>query len=476
MAAGALQKVLGKRLLTRGAGSVDEALQLTKQADKARLEELGQTSLVDFQKSQGSIDATQSVDETVSLQVRQAQAAEDEATRVAAINPSNKDPLYNQQALTPDEYKDRLPQLIDPEFSHNARMISAGESDLTLTDQGFGDIAGKNAAWVADSEAVTREVFQGRAGATLRGYVGDSPYTRGAFGDTSELADLPMTFYHVDVRTDPTGRGLIQLTSDAREGGLHTGSRAATDAVKGLTERGKNTLDSVVETLERFEDRLFDAVGETVEIRNPFLRAVNEVQRRKFLRTGDAPIPGNSFDDVESIVDEVFEELSIFLDEVEIPGEARVVLEQKDATRLKSRLKSLLSSNFDSNSFPFITDVKQGLVMPDIQDWQPQNIAENLFGRGIFPDDELSAIKQMQTPQANDALQELLSGRGYDHIAYHNAAEDSGSLSLILFREQNVQKLYDPSLPGMAGKGQQAALAVMLAPLVGALNAPVREK
>ena len=103
MAAGALQKTLARRLLTRGAGSVDEALVLAKQADAQRLTDLGNTNLADFQKSQGTIDATQSVDETVSLQVREAAAVEAETTRVAAINPKNKEPKFNQQAQTPEE-------------------------------------------------------------------------------------------------------------------------------------------------------------------------------------------------------------------------------------------------------------------------------------------------------------------------------------------------------------------------------------
>jgi len=468
-----LQKMLARKLVGRGAKNLDELAAAGKASDDLRFTELEQNTLKEFQSQQGAIDSLENLP-SITDEVRRADIIENEMDRLAGLEPTEKNPMYRVQARTPEEYKARISeQLTDPEFSNNAQAIAAMDVDTTIHGDmagGAAEIALRNKQWLDDSAELSAAVFKGREGEQLRKWA-EGSYTRGDFGDTGPMKDFPMVMYHADIRTDPTGRILIQFTDDATQSGLHTGSLQATLDIVAPTRSAKKTLDDVTDAFGQFEDQVWDATKTEVDIRDPFIKAVKEVQNRKFLRTGDAPLPGDSFQFVEETVDEIFEEFRTFLDQTTLSPEATVALNQLDPARLKTRLRVLLQANFDSNMFPFITKRKMGLVMPDIQHWDAPNVAENLLSLGIIEDDILNTIMQLDNVNANKLLKSSMKDQGYDHIAYHNAGEDAGTLSFIFFDEDSIQKLYAPTAIDSPTLGKQAALSVMLAPLLGALSA-----
>ena len=427
----------------------------------------------------GLIDDTDPEQIQIKDDIRASEELHEEIARAQAFDPKNTSPTFERQARTPEEWKARLPQLQNAEYANHARIQSVMDTDLTAGGdtiaEGVPVIRERQQQWLDDSAAVTDEIFQGRYGEQLKKF-GEGSYTRADFGDTGPNKHLPMVMYHGDTRTDPTGRELIQFSPDANQSGLHSGSLQATEDIIAPTRIAKKNLDSVVDAFEQFEADMANEAGQIVNIREPFIKAVKEVQARIFHRVGDAPIPGDSFKFVAEVVDEIFEEFSLFVEQVDLPQGTRTILNQLDRPRLNQRLSTLLRANFDNNRFPFIANTKQALYMPDIQDWSASNVATNLLDLDIIDDDILRTIENSGLAEGNELLQKSLAEKGFDHIAYHNAGEDAGTLSFIFFNDHNIQRLYAPTVPNNAGKGKQAALSVLLAPLLGALNAPVRNE
>jgi hypothetical protein len=424
----------------------------------------GMDELVSYQRNANAEDAANQAPlrpkDVVDQQVAAAEAEGLELERKINISADWSEVRYSSQgqAIDAAEYQDRVAQLTRADYSHNARMESVGRTGLGLSHKDALDIPIKNEEWLASSRVVTEQALSGRAGAKLRDFASTGAYTRRQFGDTGPLADEPMVFYHVDLWKDPTNRlPLIQMTDDAAEGGLHVGSRMATEELTTGSRQSRKNFDEAVATLNEFDPKTKDV----------FLRAVEEAKVARFRRTGDPVMPLHAREEIDSMVDEIFENFDTFMRAGDPDGPAILALDTAD--KLKSRLKGLLRADYDNARFPLVTDVKQGLVMPDIQNWEVDNIADNLIGMKIFPDDELEAIKQMGTQQGNKRFKELMAEKGYDHIAYHNGAEDSGTLSLVLFNDNNYRSLYQPSAADVAGAGNNAAYSVMFEPLERAI-------
>jgi len=440
--------------------------------------------LATYQKAQNELDAATDIPHNpreVQAEVARQEAENIEQFRQYAITSENKVPRFMQQARNPEEYKGRMEQFMDPEFSEEAAMHGAG-NNVGDTSSGLKNrVKEKQLDWLSGSWGLTESQFKtGRYGSALRSWFGDGAYTRKAFGDTEQMADEPMVFYHVDSRTDPTARATpIQFEANAHEFGLHVGSqRAASDIGGGGLPTARQTMGEVQGFFKRFEEDLQAEFADVPDfnLAGAFKKAVDERQRAIFLRPGELPVPRDSQGAFNDVVDEMFEDMMGFLSfDGNVGGRARQALDQQDVFRFKQRMNGIMSSNYDSSGYPLVTNVQNGLHIPDLGNFSAENIAKHLEGMDIISDEVVQTVKQAGKEQANTALRDALREVGYDHIIYHNAAEDAGNVSLILFDERTMQNLYNPSLPRAAQSGVNAAQAVAMTPLLGIANGLVRE-
>lgn len=443
----------------------------------------GLDNIAEYSKVQGELDKAASVPAKpadVRAEIARRELEADEIQRIHRISPDYTDVSFSAQARTPEEFSSRMEQFRDAEFSENATLHgvgnNVGDTSSNLKDR----VAGKQQDWLAGSEQLNTSIRRTRTGPALKIWADDSPYKRSALGDTGPLADEPLIFYHVDSRTDPTGNPTpIQFEANANEFGLHVGSqRAASDIGGGALPIARQTQADLKQFFVDFENDLkleFEDV-EDFDLAGAFQRAVDEKSRNMFIRPGDISRPGLAKrEEFNELVDELFEDMVGFSSFSDVPPRVRRALDIPQVAAFKTRVSSIMHSNYNSSGFPMVTNVKKGLHIPDIGNFEARNIADQLFGRGIIADDTLEAIKQMPSTERNIALRSALEEQGYDHIIYHNAAEDAGNYSLILFDEANMQNLYSPNLPRSGTAGVQAQQAAMLAPFLGALGASVRD-
>ena len=111
---------------------------------------------------------------------------------------------------------------------------------------------------------------------------------------------------------------------------------------------------------------------------------------------------------------------------------------------------------------------KNGLLMKDLNaNFRPGNVAEQL--EDIFPDDadEILAAASGTRAEKTKKLQAFIESKGFDHIVYHNAVEDRGSVSIINWNPDLQKSVYDPELAGMGDKAASGAAAQAFIGMLG---------
>lgn len=433
----------------------------------------------------------------VQEEVRQAVILERDTARRTAIQGDTKDVNLDHQAISPDEFRGRLGQFRDEEYSNN--VIGKGESQQNMfMPEEFGlppkTINDRYDIWERDSFLTDKQAFgrPTRTAAALQEWGREGVYKRNFFGKHQE-SENPMIFYHTDIKTDPRGLELplIQFDVNANEFGLHIGSKQSGQDInsKGVLDSTKARNDAVSGVFEELSMGLKTALGEDVPADLIYREAFQEVRKNLFLRYGEKPFPTPSNNALEDVIDDFFGEIMQIVRDKSADSPAGLNFSIDDplssikgvpnAEALKKRLHSTMRTTLDPTQHPIITNVKQGLHVQDLGANTAHNIANDQFGRGVFNDDELQAIiGTKDNATQNKMLRELLTENGYDHLIYHNMAEDKGVVSLVLFDDTTYQNLHNPTVGKSTTAGSETAYATLLAPLAalfGEEDADIRD-
>ena len=449
----------------------------------------GLDDLTQYQQAANELDSLElaKTPQDVLDRVARNEMVELENQRLKAISPENTKISILHQSKSAEEFKARVPQLTNPEFAKSSLdLIRSGSKEVKSLDEiplvdvkTSQEIKAAHSKFLSDTEKLTRSLMKDpRIGPQLKAWYGDGAYTRRMFGDTSDIADEPMIFFHIDTKTDPTGRPIIQFSRDANEFGLHIGSADAIMAFENIVKQPRLEFGTLTSILRKSDKK------RATNLADAFDAAVQEQSQAMFRRGGDDYIGRQATEELEKAIDGAFEGLSADVktwlveqdrlgnfDQLGLTG----ALERGTASvdRMKMILKARLKSQFDSTAYPVIPNVKNGLVLPDIQSWTARNISKELEGLGIIDDDTLFAIQQASNAEGNDMLRSALNKAGYDHIAYHNANEDAGNLSLLLFEESTVQNALAPTV-GRQGAATRQQITNVFAGLT-AFAASLRE-
>jgi hypothetical protein len=414
---------------------------------------------------------------------------------------------YSVQTRNPEEFTRRVrDQLFDPVYaqrtiSDEMNEVVTMESLQAMNQFPIDKLEESRQLW-QDLNVRMTTLLKDPVSTPLINFSNGTAYTRrNVFGDTGPDADLPVFFYHMDTMTDPNlGRfGEIQRSAGAHEFGNHVGTHTAANLFAEVKTSPRLGRGAIVEMLTKVEDFIELETGVQPRIREQIQEIFEAAASNTFIR------PGQTITDFSDLRIELNEAITeIFNVHGDLWQEAidSSIASLKTDPQFKKNLKSFQQSNlvrdlevtagaldpdtlttgllnrlmkqFNSSGYPVTTNVKNGLLMPDIQSWMAEDIARNLNALNIFPGkyDELAAIQSMQdNTRQNLALQQFLKDQGYDHIIYPNMAEDKGSFSLLLFDPDTWQNAYSPNFArGKAKAGQAAAAAGFTAPLAGLLG------
>jgi len=383
--------------------------------------------------SGGGAGAKAARDEVTAKELEQAEAA-----RVVSVSPETKVADWNAQVTSPEEFGGRVQSLTDQSFAVNA--IENGRIDANIADpRQYGmEIGEKYKVWEVDQAPVLAVV---RSNDELMQWGKEGAYTRGrVFGENVENPGDPVVFYRMDIRADPRADlSPIQFDPNANQFGMHLGSKKAGGGI--ITPQG---IAANKDKMTRIRGMFDELANKDPRARQLYDEALAESRTNMFLRYGEDPFATPNKAVFDELVDDFFNELKALAKEKGARGLAEI--ENVDA--FKTQLSQAMRLSLDPVQHPVMTNVKKGLF---VQDLGPKNtaagIAENLQGRGIFPDDELEAILGMQDNAAqNVALRDMLREDGYDHLVYVNNGEDNGVISIVLFDEANYQNLYKPTM------------------------------
>jgi hypothetical protein len=405
--------------------------------------------LDEFVRTQNAIDAAQPIaDPSVQEAIRTAEQAAAENARLTGIADPKADVRFDHQARTPEEYAGRLEQFKDETYANKAAAQAAGSNMENPLDE-LKDVSARYERWNVANERVANATFRNdRAlNSEVQEFTFDGVY-KADFVSPNGNPTEPAIFYHTDIFTDPRAaeKGLIQFDPAAREVGLHAGSAKAADDIKGSPtvrarqEKNIEDLHGVFRELAEQQDLPIDEYFED---------AFEQVRTNLFLRAGETPHLTPDMDIVNQIVDDMFDEIqALMLNRTD--GDmmsAMSQLSQKTTPELlKKRLREVMRGAADPNTFAFVTDVKQGLHVPDLGNNTSRNFAKDLQGRGIFDDDELQVVISAGSNEgSNVAFRELLERHGYDHLIQHNGAEDLGVPSIIIWDEKHIMPITGPN-------------------------------
>lgn len=398
---------------------------------------------------------------------------EREAQRVVAITDPKAKVSFDYQATNPDEFKQRLVQMRDNKYSINAAAQAKGLNMPNPLDE-MKAVEPRWGRWAQDNQTVYKELEGDRSlKFELDEYVNDGAY-RADFIDPKGDPNLPAVFWHSDVYTDPrlADKGFIQFDPNAREIGFHAGSKKAATDVLGSPEVLARSQKNVDDMRGMFEE-LSDMTGQPLD--GVYEEAFDVIKHNMFLRMDEAPIDGASeLDMLDLVVDDFFEEIRRLagdLSDGDIMSDMQQIANLPSPELLKSKLRRAIKGAADSTTVPFVTNVKQGLHVPDLGHNTARNMAEELKGRGIFTDEELDVISNATgNADANIAFRSLLESKGYDHLIMHNGAEDLGVPSIVLWKEDSVKPLWESGTTKNDNVARRLRVEALLAPLAAMLG------
>ncbi len=396
-----------------------------------------------------------------------------EQERIEHISPEFKDVDYNAQAATPEEFSAMVPRFGDPDVASVALVKGSGvniSSKEIIEAESAMPFKIQMKRW-EKVQNPTLEVVLNNKG--LIDWASQGAYTRGAlFGADIANADAPVIWYRMDIRQDPRADlSPIQFDPNAREFGMHVGSRSAGQHIISpkVTEFQEGRIKDIRSMFDELREPL-EAQG--IDPTELFQKAFEEVRVNMFLRYGEKPFETPTLKVLDDVVDDFFETLKNSANAKGIEG-LDFTDERTSSALFKSILSSIMRTSYDPLQHPLMTNVKKGLFVQDLgPDNTANGIAQNLLGRGIFSDERLTAILDGATnADSNIMLRDLLRENGYDHLVYVNAGEDVGVPSIVLFDQDNYQNLYKPTIGTKNGPdGHKAATAAALAPLAIALG------
>ena len=436
-----VQKKIAKQLAGAAATTVDEANQAIRAtSDTNRLTELEQRSLSEYQRTQGVRDrATTSLE--IDLEEEIAKVAEQE--RLVGISASSAEPSVRHQANGPEEFKIRLEnQLRDPQYAASSVFTMPPSAELgetivkesqqlhrTTVDQALGKLRA-NDRWTAR----TNEWF------------GDSPYKN----------DLQ---FHTDRQSDPLRSNSFIQFEEPKELGLHSGTNKAAEQVismQGIEDVLKN-MDDQQQAIEQIAGELGMTV---IAVEKEFGKAT----RKHFLdhfRTQGIEADPNIWDNTGMILDFFAEQISS---------------DNLAVGKLIQQMKDLPTPS----TTPFLFRGKNGLLLQDLSAWTPSTVGDQLldiFTSSVDQDIITVALGRSGRTAKTKALTEFIESKGFDHVIYHNAVEDKGSLSIINWNEDLMASPWSPEF--VRGNPEEAAKIasnyVLTALGFGGANGQLRE-
>ena len=442
--------VEGTRAARRGA-KVDQAVSAARRGAANR----GQQAQLSLQEivadHNASIKSQGAQSELVA--VRKGLTEEQEQFRVSELEDRTFSPSadvdLSAQARDPESFRRKYhQQLSDPDFSTRGGQLMHMDSpplpkemivESQINDFVFQGLAGGQA-------------LRGRSGIRAMNWLGDSPYTR------SFSSDKPRIFVHIDRHTDPTRPNDLIQFDDPWEMGVHSGTNeAAILATIGQGHTAQDALQGTMARLKQFDadlDELFGYSEFPKEDREVFVTALENHFRQRFTRGGS---------DVETW-EEAKEIIEGTLYDIGAP------------TELVNQYIAKAKNFPNANSTPHLFRGKNGLYLRDLGGFQAENVAKQL--EQIFPDN-LNEIKAAMSQSGGKnrqlALRKFIEDQGYDHIIYHNALEDRGSLSIINWNRDLYMPLYSEEILGNSKNIVEAKVAGALAMLgigAGAVQIP----
>lgn len=394
----------------------------------------------EYQATQSAIDARSApspVPTALDLEIAQKEAAQAESARIEGISSPEARPSTAHQSLNPEEFRTRLElQLMDPAFG-----VKAADGELDSFDL----------ARLADSGTAhrqrTRSMLTGlrqneRWGARYDQWVEDSPYKE-------------QVFFHTDKWTDPTRSDTFVQFENPREFGLHAGTLGAAERFVGF-----GGAENAMKVQQEFADDIAEIASlaglEVKDVHRAIGKQVEAHFVNRFTRGQDGP---PNADEWAAILDRV---------DFEVGDEAAEALD-----KILKRMKQQPTPN----TTPMVFRGKNGLYLQDQNaNFRPETVVDQLLD--IFPDDadEIFAAAGGTIQESTKKLQAFIESKGFDHIVYHNAVEDRGSLSIINWNPELQKSLWDAELAGVnpTGHGRAAAQAWLGMTGVGAGNAAIQ--
>jgi hypothetical protein len=369
---------------------------------------------------------------------RAADAAKTREDRI--YNPKTEVVDYSAQAQSPEEFKRRLvDQLEDPSYASRA----------STPDQ-LPDLHDEIAVRLVKDQAFQEDIIgrfkkQPRFEARMNALTQESAYGN-------------RVFVNIARQSDPTrsGTSMIQF-EHPHEFGLHSGTNVAAQQA---TIRDP---DIASQSLQAIDEMIGDvAMG----------AGMSEKQARALL-----------FDAVEDFFNVQFTEgrsMAAHVAWSDVSDTLRARFEANgfpgaEANQIIARLKQMPTAS----STPHFFLGKNGLLLNDLNgNFRPDEVGRQL--QDIFNDvddyDEIQAAMSGPRAEATKKMQAFLESKGYDHIVYHNAAEDRGTLSIINWNEDLFLPLLDERLVGDAPRQAAQTAASYVLGSLGVGNAALQSK
>lgn len=368
----------------------------------------------------------------IDAEIAAEKAAEAESRRISAItSPAQEDMNYLHQARNPKEFKARVQnQLDNPDYA--ALVVNSDKLDM-------GGI-GVTPDWVR----VRNEADQLMQTRTKAGPMRNPRYAARVKAATKDSAYEDRVFYHVERQADDSGK-LPQFGPNPHELGLHSGTYAA--AIQ-ATVRSEEAMEQALQMGDELIEMLAMPLDMTPkQVAQQLIPQLERFFTLKFQGVADGPA-GAVFDELAANWGRIAKENGF---------------PEQEIGRTIARLRRLPTASVTPHYFRG----RNGLHLSDVDgNWFDTTVIDQL--RKIFPN-EAPRLRQILNAPRNDRtvqIQKFIEDQGYDHVVYHNQAEDHGTLSIINWNEDLMvpvwaDELLDGSTDGIAKAKAQFALAMM---------------
>ena len=373
---------------------------------------------------------------------------------------------YINQTSNPEEFRDRFnKQFRDRDFTiktawdndpNNPGLFSP---DWPQVRENMGQAAIEDLLFQhTTSFKVFNELRNPRLRRAAMEWMGDtSPYRRTGKNVQHET---PYIFVHMDRWADPlrplaTSEDPIQFSTQANELGMHSGTYRAAEqaAVRDITEVMYRHQE-FEEDIETFSN-MSELAGLTKEeLQSMIIETANNYLVDSFKthgKTGWNQI-GQGLQDT----------LNQILLEVGVPNPSL------EAARFLRHVRDIPMPS----STPHLFRGKNGLYLKDMGGFGPETVGMQL--RQIYPDDADFIDTILGGKDQTKGLRKFIEDKGFDHVIYHNSAEDKGSISIINWNPDLWMPLYDARLHNSADS-QAGAMAAFALGLLGMHDADIQQ-